>query len=74
MDEKGGKDVQVKLMLMTAPVWMRTRSHDLGSASDCFSPENTESSTSSPSPSYSRARRHWAKADSASLSQPVLAG
>lgn len=67
-------DVQVKLMLRTAPVWMRTSNQVLGSLRACLRPTKTDSVTSSSWLSFSRARRYWASVDSTSDRKGVLLG
>lgn len=61
-------------MLTTALVWISTSSGTLMSVKHCLNPTNTDSLTSSDSPSASRERRYWARARSASLSHGVLDG
>lgn len=54
-----GECIQVKLMLTTAPVSIRTNSQVLGSVAACLRPTKTDwLSTSSLSPSLSTARRY----------------
>ena len=65
---------QVKLMLTTALVWISTSSDTLISVKHCLNPTQTDSVTSSDSPSASRERRYCAKARSASLSHGVFEG
>ena len=58
----------------TAHVSMNTNSHTIGSETACFSPTNTDSTTSSASPSASLDSRYSASTRSSGVNQEVVRG